>query len=71
MMLQEDMPTKQRFNRFLKEYQERLDHYKPNTAISAMMEWLNDVTADTMLLSRTTVEKFGSCTFCTGAAYGK
>lgn len=53
----EDMPTKQRFNKFLKEYQERLDHYKPNTAISAMMEWLNDVTADTMLLSRQTVEK--------------
>jgi len=53
----EDMPTKQRFNKFLKEYQERLNNYKPNTAISAMMEWLNDVTADTMLLSRSTVEK--------------
>lgn len=55
--VQEDMPTKQRFNRFLKDYQERLDHYKPNTAISAMMEWLNDATADKMLLSRATVEK--------------
>jgi leucyl-tRNA synthetase len=54
----EDMPTKQRFNKFLKEYQERLANYKPNTAISAMMEWLNDVTADTMLLSRETIEKF-------------
>ncbi len=53
----EDMPTQQRFNKFLKEYQERLAHYKPNTAISAMMEWLNDVTASKMLLSRTTVEK--------------
>ncbi len=51
------MLTKQRFNKFLKEYQERLAHYKPNTAISAMMEWLNDVTADQMLLSRATVEK--------------
>jgi leucyl-tRNA synthetase len=56
--IEEDMPTKQRFNKFLKEYQERLNHYKPNTAISAMMEWLNDVTADTMLLSRNTVERF-------------
>ena len=56
--IEEDMPTKQRFNKFLKEYQERLNHYKPNTAISAMMEWLNDATADTMLLSRATVEKF-------------
>lgn len=56
--VEEDMPTKQRFNRFLKEYQERLNNYKPNTAISAMMEWLNAVTDDTMLLSRQTVEKF-------------
>ncbi len=55
--VQEDMPTKQRFNKFLKEYQERLAHYKPNTAISAMMEWLNDANADTMMLSRETVEK--------------
>lgn len=54
---QEDMPTKQRFNKFLKEYQQRLQLYKPNTAISAMMEWLNDVSADKMLLSRATVEK--------------
>jgi len=54
----EDMPTKQRFNKFLKEYQDRLAHYKPNTAISAMMEWLNDVTAGAMLLSRETIEKF-------------
>ena len=56
--IQEDMPTKQRFNKFLKEYQERLALFKPNTAISAMMEWLNDVTSDTMLLSRDTVEEF-------------
>lgn len=55
--IEEDMPTKQRFNKFLKEYQERLNHYKPNTAISALMEWLNDATADKMLLSRATVEK--------------
>lgn len=55
--IEEDMPTKQRFNRFLKDYQERLNHYKPNTAISALMEWLNDATADKMLLSRATIEK--------------
>jgi leucyl-tRNA synthetase len=55
--VEEAMPTKQRFNKFLKEYQQRLDHYKPNTAISAMMEWLNDVNSDTMLLARSTVEK--------------
>ncbi len=55
--VEEDMPTKQRFNKFLKEYQQRLAHYKPNTAISAMMEWLNDAHSDTMLLSRSTIEK--------------
>lgn len=58
--VQEDMPTKQRFNKFLKEYQERLDHFKPNTAISAAMEWLNDVSSDKMLLSRETVQKFAT-----------
>ena len=58
--IEEDRPTQQRFNKFMKDYQERLDHFKPNTAISSMMEWLNDVTADTMLLSRTTVEKFAT-----------
>ncbi len=56
----EDMPTKQRFNKFLKEYQERLDHFKPNTAISAAMEWLNDVNSDKMLLSRETIQKFAT-----------
>lgn len=55
--VEEDMPTKQRFNKFLKEYQERLANYKPNTAISAMMEWLNDATADSMMLSRQTIQK--------------
>lgn len=55
--IDEAMPTKQRFNKFLKDYQERLDHYKPNTAISSLMEWLNDATADKMLLSGATVEK--------------
>lgn len=58
--IQEDVPTKQRFNKFLKEYQERLNLYKPNTAISAMMEWLNDVSSDKMLLSRETVQKFAT-----------
>jgi len=39
----EDLEVSKRFNRFLKDYQERIDHFKPNTAISAAMEWLNDV----------------------------
>ncbi len=46
-----------RLHRFLKEYQERIAHFKPNTAISAMMEWLNEVTAQSMKLSRESVER--------------
>lgn len=45
------------FNIFLKKYQERLDMYKPNTAISACMEWLNQATAESMKLSRETAER--------------
>lgn len=55
--IEEDPVTKQRFNSFLKDYQERLAIYKPNTAISSLMEWLNDATADKMLLSRDTVQR--------------
>ncbi len=38
----EDETVTKRVNRFLKEYQERLERYKPNTAISAFMELLNE-----------------------------
>ncbi len=55
---QEDPEVSKRFHNFLKQYQNRLDHYKPNTAISAAMEWLNDVTSKEMKLGPETVEKF-------------
>jgi leucyl-tRNA synthetase len=48
----------QRFHQFLKAWQERLDLFKPNTALSAAMEWLNDAIAHKMQLSKTTVEQF-------------
>ena len=54
----EDEEVTKRFHRFLKQFQNRLDHFKPNTAISAMMEWINDVIAQKMQLSADTVEKF-------------
>lgn len=54
---QEDEATARRFNQFLKDFQNRLDYYKPNTAIAAMMEWLNDATAQKMQLNRQTVEQ--------------
>jgi leucyl-tRNA synthetase len=53
---QEDFVTR-RFHRLLKDFQERVDHFKPNTAISAFMEWLNDATAKKMKLSKATIEQ--------------
>ncbi|MCL5875562.1 MAG: class I tRNA ligase family protein, partial [Candidatus Dependentiae bacterium] len=42
---------------FLKSYQERLDLYKPNTAISAFMEFLNDATAQKLQFNAASLEK--------------
>ncbi len=52
----ESIETKKRFHKFLKDYQERLTHFKPNTAISAMMEWLNDITSKNEKLGKTNLE---------------
>jgi leucyl-tRNA synthetase len=54
---EESLATKKRLNLFLKDFQERLDHFKPNTAIAAFMEWLNDVTHKSMKLGPTSLEK--------------
>lgn len=48
--------TTRRIHKFLKEFQERIEHYKPNTAISAAMEFLNDVYAQQMKLSKKSIE---------------
>jgi len=53
----EDPATTRRVHRFLKDFQTRLDQFKPNTAISAFMEWINDVQAGSMKLSKDSVEK--------------
>lgn len=42
---------------FLKEFQNRIDYFKPNTALSAMMEWLNKALAEDMQLSKNLAEK--------------
>lgn len=54
---QETLEAKKRFHQFLKTYQERLDLFKPNTAISACMEWLNDMTAEQMQLGHSNREQ--------------
>ena len=57
IITEEDTETTKRFHRFLHDYQTRLALYKPNTAISALMEWLNDAVSNSMCLSRSTLEQ--------------
>lgn len=53
----ETLETTKKFHLFLKDYQERLNLFKPNTAISAMMEFINYLYANHAKLSKTNVEK--------------
>lgn len=54
---QEEQSATKRLNKFLKDYQERLERLKPNTAISAFMEFLNDIQATNVKLSKDSLEK--------------
>jgi len=53
----EEHLSTQRVNVFLKEFQERLENFKPNTAISAAMEFINDATTQNIRLSKKSIEK--------------
>ncbi len=53
----EDQETTKRVHRFLRDFQDRLDHFKPNTAISSLMEFINDATAHKLRLSKDSMEK--------------
>ena len=52
----ENSAVTKRFHRFLKAYQERIDQFKPNTALSAAMEWLHDAQHNNMQLSKQTMQ---------------
>ncbi|MBN1549159.1 leucine--tRNA ligase [Candidatus Babeliales bacterium] len=54
---QEADETSRRVHIFLKDFQERLEYFKPNTAISAFMELLNDITANSLKLGKMSLEK--------------
>jgi leucyl-tRNA synthetase len=54
---QESITTQKRVALFLKQYQTRLEQFKPNTAIPAAMELVNDLTAQQMKLSKASIEK--------------
>lgn len=54
---QEDISVTRRTHKLLQDFQERIDLFKPNTALSAFMEWINDATSNSMKLSRNSAEK--------------
>ncbi len=53
----EDSLVTKRLHQLIKTVQNRLDLFKPNTVISAFMEWLNDATKHNMQLSASTMEQ--------------
>ena len=54
----ESQEAKVLFHKFLKSYQERLDAFKPNTAISACMEFLNELIAQKLVVGKSTAKQF-------------
>jgi leucyl-tRNA synthetase len=53
---QKDPKAEVRVHKFLKEFQERLSLFKPNTAISACMEFLNDCNSQNLKLTKAQAE---------------
>jgi leucyl-tRNA synthetase len=54
---QEDIAVTKRVHKFLHDFQDRMQSFKPNTAISAAMELFNDIQSDSMRLSKASLEK--------------
>ncbi len=53
----EAISVTRRLHKLLQAFQERIDSFKPNTALSAFMEWINDATQQSMQLSQDSAEK--------------
>ena len=47
-----------RFHIFLKEYETRIENFKTNTAVSAIMEYLNDLTGKKLKINKEILEQF-------------
>jgi leucyl-tRNA synthetase len=62
----EDPKTTKRVHKLLKEFQERIDRFKPNTAISAFMEFIHDAQTENMTFSKESIEKI--CTILSSMA---
>jgi len=54
---QESREVTARLHRFLKDFQERIGHFKPNTAVASFMEWLNDASSGKYQLGPHSLEK--------------
>jgi leucyl-tRNA synthetase len=50
--VESDETTLRRVHQFLRDFQHRIDNFKPNTAVSSLMELVNDLYAQQMKLSR-------------------
>lgn len=53
---QEELVATRRVHKLLQEFQERIDLFKPNTALSAFMEFINDATSNALQLSKASAE---------------
>ncbi|MCB9493183.1 MAG: leucine--tRNA ligase [Epsilonproteobacteria bacterium] len=53
-----DEKSLKRFHAFLKDFTTRIHDFKPNTAVSAIMEYLNDLEADKCVLDKQLLEHF-------------
>lgn len=53
----EELHVSKRFTKLLHDVQDRLQRFKPNTAISACMEWLNDAMDQKHQIGKVTAEK--------------
>lgn len=58
MVTDEPLASTKRFHKFLRDYQERISEFKPNTAISACMEFLNDAEKHHLVFSKETMQRF-------------
>lgn len=54
---QEDLATTKRLHVLIKDVQERLTLFKPNTALASFMQWVNDATKQKMKLSKDSMQK--------------
>ncbi len=53
----QEQATTKRVHKFLRDFQDRLDHFKPNTAISAAMELINDAQAQELKFNKDSLQK--------------